>query len=109
MIRQYGTQRRRGGANPLGVGVIAVGSIYYLQDREFFDSRFSGQAVCRDPWIVEGFLNGTIGAAVATATPGSGRASRSAAGPTPPSSDRSATAGTGPLPYICSSCTTTKS
>ncbi len=62
MIRQYGAQRRRGGANPLGVGVIAAGSIYYLQDRDFFNSRFGGQAVCRDPWIVEGFLNGVVGA-----------------------------------------------
>lgn len=32
MMRHYGAQRRRGGANPLGVGVIAVASIYYLQD-----------------------------------------------------------------------------
>ena len=55
-------QRRRQGANPLGVGVIAAGSIYYLQDRAFFDSSLGGQAVCRDPWIVEGFLNGTLGA-----------------------------------------------
>ena len=62
MIRQYRGQRRRGGANPLGVGVIATGSIYYLQDRGFFDSRHHGQAVCRNPWIVEGFLNGTVGA-----------------------------------------------
>ena len=63
MIRQYGAQRRQGGCNPLGVGVIAAGSIYYLQDRGFFDSRFGGDAVCRDPWIVEAFLNGTCEAA----------------------------------------------
>ena len=62
MIRQYGAQRRRGGANPLGVGVIATGSIYYLQNRDFFDRRLGGRAVCRDPWIVEGFLNGVVGA-----------------------------------------------
>ena len=31
MIRQYKAPRRRGGYNPLGVGVIAVGSIYYLR------------------------------------------------------------------------------
>ena len=30
MIRQYHAQRRRGGHNPLGVGVIAVGSIFYV-------------------------------------------------------------------------------
>ena len=62
MIRQYKAQRRCGGANPLGVGVIAAGSIYYLQDRDFFDSRFGGLAVCRDPWIVESLLNGVVGA-----------------------------------------------
>jgi hypothetical protein len=63
MIRQYGGHRRRGGINPLGVGVIAMGSIFYLQDRGFFDDRFGGQAICRNPWIVEGFLNGTCAAA----------------------------------------------
>ena len=63
MIRQYGGQRRRGGVNPLGVGVIATGSIYYLQDRGFFHDRFGGRAICRNPWIVEGFLNGTCAAA----------------------------------------------
>jgi hypothetical protein len=30
MFRQYHAGRRQGGSNPLGVGVIAVGSIYYL-------------------------------------------------------------------------------
>ena len=40
MIRQYGAQRRRGGVNPLGVGVIAAGSIYYLQDRDLLRSPF---------------------------------------------------------------------
>lgn len=44
MIRQYRAHRRRGGANPLGVGVIAAGSIYYLQDRGFFHDRFGGRA-----------------------------------------------------------------
>jgi len=63
MIRQYKAQRRRGGYNPLGVGVISVGSIYYLQDRDFFHDRFGGRAVCRNPWIVEAFLNGTYHAA----------------------------------------------
>jgi hypothetical protein len=63
MIRQYKAQRRRGGYNPLGVGVISVGSIYYLQDRGFFHDRFGGRAICRNPWIVEAFLNGTFHAA----------------------------------------------
>ena len=62
MIRQYKAQRRLGGANPLGVGVIAIGSIYYLQDRSFFDSRCEGEAIRRNPWIVEAFLNGTCAA-----------------------------------------------
>jgi hypothetical protein len=62
MLRQYHAGGRQGGGNSLGVGVIAVGSIYYLQSREFFH-RFSGRrAVRRNPWIVEGFLNGVCAA-----------------------------------------------
>jgi len=63
MMRQYRAQRCRGGVNPLGVGVIAVGSIYYVQDHGQFDSRYGGSAVCRVPYLVEAFLNGTCGAA----------------------------------------------
>ena len=63
MIRQYDAQRARGGDNPLRVGVIAVGSIYYIQSEGFFRDRWSGRAVCRCPWQVEGFLNGIMGAA----------------------------------------------
>jgi hypothetical protein len=36
MLRQYHAGRRQGGGNSRGVGAIAVGSIYYLQSREFF-------------------------------------------------------------------------
>ncbi|NPD70283.1 hypothetical protein HN018_24210 (plasmid) [Lichenicola cladoniae] len=63
MIRQYDASRSRGGPNPLRVGVIAIGSIYYLQDQGFFRDRFGGTPVCRVPWMVEAFLNGTLGAA----------------------------------------------
>ena len=63
MIRQYRAHRRRRGVNPLGVGVIATGSIYNLQDRGFYHDRFGSRAICRNPWIVEGFLNGTCAAA----------------------------------------------
>lgn len=63
MMRQYYAQRARGGDNPLRIGVIAVGSIYYIQDESFFRDRYGGCAVCRTPWQVEGFLNGTVGAA----------------------------------------------
>lgn len=63
MIRQYFAQRCRGGVNPLRVGVVAVGSIYYLQDEGFFRDRFGGRAVCRNPWIVEAVLNGQYHAA----------------------------------------------
>ena len=63
MIRQYGAQRCRGGVNPLRVGVIAVGSIYYVQDEGFFRDRYGDRAVCRIPYVVEAFLNGTCGAA----------------------------------------------
>ena len=62
MIRQYYAARCMGGDNPLRIGIIAAGSIYYLQDQEFF-SRFGGRATRRDPWIVESFINGTIAAA----------------------------------------------
>ncbi len=63
MIRQYHAQRRLGGPNPLGVGVIAIGSLYYLQDEGFFRDRFGGGAKCRTPWMVEAFLNGVMAAA----------------------------------------------
>ena len=62
MIRQYYAQRCRGGHNPLGVGVIPVGAIFYVQDEWWWRDRFRGRPVCREPWIVEAFLNGTIGA-----------------------------------------------
>lgn len=63
MIRQYHAQRRRGGPNPLGVGVIPVGAIFYIQAEGWWRDRYRGAATCRNPWIVEAFLNGTIGAA----------------------------------------------
>jgi len=63
MIRQYYAQRARGGDNPLRVGVVAVGSLFYLQDDGFFCDRYGGTAVYRTPWQVLGFLNGTMGAA----------------------------------------------
>ncbi len=63
MIRQYYAQRRRGGLNPLGVGVIPVGAVFYLQDEGWWRDRYRGAPVCRNPWVVEAFLNGTIGAA----------------------------------------------
>lgn len=62
MLRQYYAQRARGGHNPLRVGVIPVGAIFYLQNESWWRDRYRGHAVCRDPWIVEGFLNGTMGA-----------------------------------------------
>lgn len=63
MIRQYGAHRCRGGDNPLRVGVIAVGSAFYLQDEGYFRDRYGRRAVCRTPWQVEAFLNGSCGAA----------------------------------------------
>jgi hypothetical protein len=63
MIRQYHAQRRRGGPNPLGVGVIPAGAIFYIQDEGWWRDRYRGAPICRNPWIVEAFLNGTIGAA----------------------------------------------
>jgi len=63
VIRQYFAYRRRGGRNPLGVGVIPVGAIFYIQDEGWWRDRYRGAPVCRNPWIVEAFLNGTLAAA----------------------------------------------
>jgi hypothetical protein len=63
MIRQYFAQRSKGGDNPLRVGTIAIGSIYYLQDDGWWRDRFRGAPLCRNPWIVEAYLNGILGAA----------------------------------------------
>ena len=63
MIRQYHAQRRQGGTNPLGVGVIAAGAIFYLQNDGWWRDRYRGKPVCRNPWIVTAFLNGTLAAA----------------------------------------------
>ena len=62
MIRHY-AQRCRGGDNPLRVGVIPSGAVFYLQDECWWRDRFRGAPICRNPWIVEGFLNGVICAA----------------------------------------------
>jgi hypothetical protein len=63
VIRQYFTYRRPGGCNPLGVVVIPVGAIFYIQDEGWWRDRYRGAPICRDPWIVEAFLNGTLAAA----------------------------------------------
>lgn len=63
MIRQYFTSPFMGGYNPLHIGTIAAGSIYYLQNDGWWRDRYRGRPVCREPWIVEAFLNGTLGAA----------------------------------------------
>ncbi len=63
MIRQYHAQRCQGGANPLRVGVIPAGAIFYIQEDFWWRDRFRGWPTCREPWIVESFLNGIIAAA----------------------------------------------
>jgi hypothetical protein len=63
MIRQYYAQRSRGGDNPLRVGIIPTGAIFYLQAEGWWRDRFRGAPICRNPWIVEGFLNGVLCAA----------------------------------------------
>lgn len=70
MMRHYGAQLCRGGDNPLRVGVIALGAIYYLQPGSYLRQHAQGRdgkgpssaPVCRDPWQVLWFLNGTMGA-----------------------------------------------
>jgi hypothetical protein len=69
-MRQYGAQRRRGGHNPLRVGVVAAGTIFYLQDESWWRDRYRGRPVCRNPWIVAAFLNGTVAAGRRNRDPG---------------------------------------
>ena len=42
------------------MGVIAVGTILYLQNESYFRDRHGGPAVCKVPWQVEAFLNGMM-------------------------------------------------
>lgn len=62
MIRQYGAQRSIGGCNPLRVGTIPSGAIFHLQDESWWRDCYRGSPIRREPWMVEGFLNGTVGA-----------------------------------------------
>ena len=62
-MRPYEAQRRRGGPNPLGIGVVAVGAVFYLQDPRWFSARTPGPPVCKVPWQVEAFTNGLLHAA----------------------------------------------
>lgn len=62
-MRQYFTSPFQGGDNPLRVGTVAVGSIYYLQSDAWWRDRFRGKPQTREPWMVEAFHNGAIGAA----------------------------------------------
>lgn len=62
MLRQYHALRRQGGDNPLGVGVVPAGAIFYIQDEGWWRDRWRGAPIQRNPWIVEAFLNGTLAA-----------------------------------------------
>ncbi len=62
MNRQYYAQRCSGGYNPPRIGVILCGAIFYIQGDSWWRNRYRGRPICREPWIVEAFLNGTIGA-----------------------------------------------
>lgn len=54
MVRQYGAQRYKGGSLAhLRIGTVPIGTILYLQDHI---DRYRGP-VCRNPWIVEAWLN----------------------------------------------------
>lgn len=54
MLRQYNAQRQMGGHNPLGVGIIPTGAIFYLQDDQLL--RRGDKPICRTPWQVVGWL-----------------------------------------------------
>jgi len=47
MIRQYHAQRRQGDNNSRGVGVIAAGTSFYLQDEDWWRDRYHGAPICR--------------------------------------------------------------
>jgi hypothetical protein len=53
MIRQYYAQRCRAGDNPLRIGVIPSGAIFYIQDNGWWRDRYRGAPICRHPWNVE--------------------------------------------------------
>ncbi len=101
MIRHYGAQRCMGGHNPLRVGVIPARAIFYLQDEGWWRERYRSKPICRTPWIVEAFLNGTMGPPGAIAAPGFGRTPTDPAAPTWRSCARSATAVAGSSPCGC--------
>jgi hypothetical protein len=63
MFRQYFAHRFCGRDNPLRVGTIAAGAIYYIQPDSWWRDRFRGRPDCREPWMVEAFFNGTLAAA----------------------------------------------
>jgi hypothetical protein len=63
MLRQYFASPYQGGDNPLRVGTIAVGTIFYLQDDRFFRHQILSSQDSRSVWIVEAFLNGVVCAA----------------------------------------------
>lgn len=54
MLRQYNAPHQQGGHNPLGVGVIPTGAIFYLQDDHVL--RRGDKPICRAPWQVVGWL-----------------------------------------------------
>lgn len=62
MNRQYHAHRSMGGANPLRVGTIPLGGVFYVQDQGYWNARGLLPAVLRDPMIVVAFLNGSFGA-----------------------------------------------
>ena len=56
MIHQYHAQRHQGG-KPHGVGTVPVGTVVYIQDHIGPLTGFRVPIVCRNPWIVEAWLN----------------------------------------------------
>ena len=63
MIRQYYAQRCQGGANPPSRRRHTSGRHLLHPGRFLWRDRFRGRPTCREPWVVESFLNGGIAAA----------------------------------------------
>lgn len=108
MLRQYHAQRRQGGDNPLGVGTVALGSIFYLQDdgTGALASAAPPSAAHPGSWRASSTASTTLPGAIPPR--GTGSASMPPIVPTWPSCAPCATAAAGPSRSTSCSCTRTR-